>query len=526
MGGLVEDAEIGEKSPGVGRNLTSTMLEFAVYDDRGPAGRYPLTNAHLVGPDDLVVPGEVHFNAARHTIQCQKRTSQAVGLELLADAGPMGKLMLPTCLLPDREEPYHLMVELARHRIKMFLAKSEDWQMFDLSSEHPAMQQWEMARQLFTLALTTADPIEAERNARKSLTFGIDATEKLAMAHAEILLHRRFAQRAASSATLGVRIWPGRDSKPLRDIVQSDFDVVQIPMRWRDLEVEEGKYNWDAVDRWVQWAQQAKKPVMGGPLLDFSHAAMPQWMHVWQNDYETCRDLSYDHIERVVQRYRGAVGLWNIAAGLNVNDNFRFTFEQMMDLARMATLVVRQARPGARTLVELVQPFGEYLAFNKDALPAPRFIERLLQEGIRMDAVGLQLLFGSGTIGHGSRDLMQMSNVIDRFAFLEQPILVTALGAPSESVDADGGHWHEAWSNDSQAQWLSRAFAILLSKPFVESVFWGDLYDHTDATLPAGGLITDAGKAKPALARLIAARRKLRKPLGPLKLPSKAPAAG
>lgn len=504
------------------------MLYFAVYDENGPAASYPLTNAHLVGPDDQVVPGEVKWDSSRRLIACQKKTSQAVGLEVLADAGPMGRMILPTCLLPDREQPYHLTIELARHRIKMFIAKSEDWQMFDLSAEHPAMQQWESARQLFTKALTIGDPVEAERAARRSLTFAIDATERLAMAHAEILLHRRFAQRAASSATLGIRVWPERDSKPLRDIVQSDFDVVAIPMRWRDLEVEEGKYNWGPVDRWVQWAQHAKKPVMGGPLLDFSHAAMPQWMHVWQNDYETCRDLAYDHIERVVQRYRGSVGLWNIAAGLNVNDNFRFTFEQMMDLARMATLVVRQARPGARTLVELVQPFGEYLAFNKESLPPARFIERLVQEGIRMDAVGLQLIFGSGTIGHGSRDLMQLSNVVDRFAFLEQAILITAMGVPSEPVDSDGGYWHEPWSTHMQEQWLHRAFAIVMSKPFVESVFWADLYDHADASLPTGGLITGAGKAKPALARLIAARRKLRKPLGPLKLPAKAqtPAAG
>ena len=56
--------------------------------------------------------------------------------------GPMGRIMLQTCLLPQRERPYDLAIELARHRIKMFIAKCEEWQMFDLdhrASGHKAV---------------------------------------------------------------------------------------------------------------------------------------------------------------------------------------------------------------------------------------------------------------------------------------------------------------------------------------------------------------------------------------------------
>ena len=47
-------------------------------------------------------------------------------------------------------------------------------------------------------------------------------------------------------------------------------------------------------------------------------------MYVWQHDYSTLRDLAYEHVERIVQRYKSVVGMWNIAAGINVNDNFQF----------------------------------------------------------------------------------------------------------------------------------------------------------------------------------------------------------
>lgn len=487
------------------------MLQFAVYDEDGPAGDWPLVGCHMVGPEDQPVRGKVRFRDG--TIRCDQRGNQAVGLCLQHRVPRIGTLMLQTCLLPKRDEPYILSVELARHRIKTFIAKSEEWQMFDLGADNPAVQHWERARQIFTQALTSASPEVADRKAAVALSHAIQATERLALVHADLLLRRRFGQRPAFPTTLGVRVWPQRDAQPLRDILGRDFDVVQIPLRWKQLEVEEGKYNWEPVDRWIQWAKANNKPVIAGPLLDFSPHAVPDWMHVWQHDYDTCRDLAYDHVERVVARYTGAVGVWNVAAGLNVNDNFEFTAEQMIDLTRMAALVVRQSRKGARVMVELREPFGEHCAERRGTLPPLTYLDRLIQEGIRLDAVGVQLLFGQHTHGQAVRDMMPISSLLDRFFLLELPILVSALGVPSEPIDPEGGSWIAPWSTELQARWAANLFAIALSKPYIETVFWSDLYDHEDAELPHAGLITTDGRAKTALQRLIGFRKRLRKPL-------------
>jgi hypothetical protein len=496
------------------------MLRFAVYDENGPAVDWPLINAHLLGPDDAPVRGQVTFS--RGIIRCRKRGDDAAALCLQCTCRRSGRLMLQTCLLPDREEPYVLSVELARHRIKQFIAKSEEWQMFDLSPAHPAMRHWEEARQLLTLALTTQEPIEADRAAREALDHAVLASERLAMAHAEILLHRRYANRPSSSATLGVRVWPGRDGRQLRELIDTSFDLLVMPIRWKELEVEEGKYNWGPIDRWMEWAKDQGKPIIAGPLLDFSKRAIPEWMYVWQHDYDTCRDLVYDYMERVVDRYRSVVGMWNVASGLNVNDNFEFAESQMLDLARTATLLVRQRRQGARTMIELRQPFGEHVASGRDSIPPMAFVDRLVQEGIRFDALGVQLLFGERGEGRASRDLMQVSSLLDRYYLLEIPVLVSAAGVPSETIDDEGGWWHKPWSPDGQAKWIGRLFAMAMSKPFVESIFWTDLYDHPDALLRGAGLLSEEGQAKPAFTRLVGARRRLRKPLGAIDLTGKA----
>ena len=496
------------------------MLRFAVFDNDGPASRWPLVNAHILGPDDQPVRGDVSFEAGQ--IICRKGGNDAACLALQWDAGSCGVLMLQTCLLPERRQPYLLSLELARHRIKMYIAKSEEWQMFDLSAEHPAPRRWEEARQLLIEAWTSPDMQHSDRVARQSLERAVEATERLALAHADILLHRRYSNRPASSSTLGVRIWPGRDAQPLRDLITKEFDAVVVPITWREIESQEGKQEWGPTDRWMNWAGKQGKPVIAGPLLEFSRRAVPDWLTVWQNDYEATRDLAYDHMERVVTRYRGAVGMWNLSTGINANDYFTFTPEQMLDLVRMSSLLVRQSHRGAKVMVELAQPWGEHCTFNRDSMHALAFIERLVQEGIRLDAVGVQIQEGLVAGGRASRDLMQISAMLDRYFLLELPIVISTLGAPSQVIDSNGGTWQEPWSPEQQAKWISRIFAIAMSKPFIESIFWNDLFDHAGQELASGGLINEAGQPKPALQKLIGLRRVLRKPLGPLVLPTRA----
>ena len=243
------------------------MLRFAVYDDRGPAKDWPLDAAYLIGSDDVAVPGELTFKAGH--IRCTTRANHTVGLCLPYDAGPLGRLMLQTCLLPDRDRPYLLSLEVARHQLKTFIAKSEEWQMFEIESDHPAPQEWEKARKLFAQALNEKDQIQADRLARRSLIHAVQSNERLALAHAELFLHWRFGSRPAPSTTLGVRIHTGKDTPALRELLTRDFDILVFPLRWSELEVEEGRYDWAPLDRWVQWAQTQDKPCVLGPLLDF-----------------------------------------------------------------------------------------------------------------------------------------------------------------------------------------------------------------------------------------------------------------
>ncbi|HMN95760.1 MAG TPA: hypothetical protein PKC43_05855 [Phycisphaerales bacterium] len=500
------------------------MLQFLVFDDEGPARTFPLGNAYMLGRDEVAQRAEIDFRDGR--IRCRLRGPDPAALCVQQDAGSMGRLMLQTPLLPQRAEPYLLSLELARQRIKQFIVKSEEWQMFDLPPAHAAIRLWEEARELFTLAVNDADPVSADRAARRSVVVAVDASERLAMAHSEVLLHRRFGTRAASSTTFGVGVWPGRFDAAQQAFVEREADIVSIPLTWRDLEVVEGRYDWERTDRWMSWAHARGKPIVAGPLLELSPRALPPWVEVWQNDFDTLRDLAYDHLAKVVERYRQVVGIWSLGAGLNVNDHFGFGADQLVALLRTASVLVRQMRRGARTMIELSQPFGEHAAGRRESVAPLSWLDRVVQEGLHLDCLGVRVRFGLGRDGLAARDLMQVSAMLDRLLPFELPVMVTGLGVPAERVDPAAGQWHGGYSPELQAEWATRLFSIAMSKPFVEAVVWGDLADHAGQALPRAGLLTETGEARPAAAQLAVARRRLRKPLGLLKVSARAAVLG
>jgi hypothetical protein len=483
------------------------MLQFQVHHEFKSADERRIHGAHLLGRDDLPLAGEVRRE--KNMVKCVLAEQAASALCLEVDAGVMGRLMLQTCLLKQRDEPYLLYLELARHRIKQYIAKSEEWQLFDPAIAGESLKRWEHARTLFVRSMNETDSDKAETFAKDSLVAALDANEQLALLHAELLVKRRFGHKASTSTVIGVRVDPRSDIQICSDSAKV-LDVLLVPTPWKLIEPSKGKFHFDEMDRWMAFASKSKRPIVAGPLLRFDSSTLPSWMEVYKKDFSACVDRAYTFMEQVVHRYRGVVTMWNLGSGLHANQHFQFTDEQMIDLTRRASVLARQSRPGARTLIELTEPFCEHVASRPGALTPWQYLERLSQEGVHFDAVGIQMCFGGSNAGSAMRDLMQISSTLDRFLTFDCKVMVSAFGVPSLQSDPNAGWWREPWSEKVQSIWASRFVTIALSKPFVETVVWERLIDHDAETT---GLLLPNGKPKSVFAKLLAIRKRLRTPL-------------
>ncbi|MFM9959237.1 MAG: endo-1,4-beta-xylanase [Phycisphaerales bacterium] len=513
------------------------MLAFAVADAAQSSSTSPASpgklwrQAYVIGKEDLPVPGVITPDSAGTQVVCRKSIPGAAAMAVQVDCGKHGVLNLRTCLLPDRDKPYILNLELARRRIMLLINKIEEWGWSDLPASDPVMAGLDRSRELFTAALVAADAAEQCRLARESLLTALEAGETLAIREADRALTKRLATN--DKPLFGVATHADQFSEQLQKTIAGNVDFIRVPLRWNRIEADEGRFDFTKMDRWVEWAvRNGKVPVVAGPVIDLSPRGCPRWLHVWNHDYETLREFAYEHAKRVVTRYRRTVSRWVVSAGMNLNTGFTLSMEQMIDLTRVAVMTVRKLHPSAPVYAEISEPFGEHASANTQSVAPLLYAELLLGSGVQIDGFALAVQMGgprhADSAARPTRDLLELSAMLDTYAEFDRPLIITSLGCPSDGNSAsrppgtaapngattthqDSGHWRGPWTPESQAAWMSHAAAVCLSKSQVKSVCWQALFDTPDGPdMPHGGLITADGRPKPGLTRLAEITKALR----------------
>ncbi len=472
------------------------MLRFNVYNQG--EGDVDLAGGYLFGQD--AIPVRADLAARNGQISCVKRVPGAAGLALPWDAGPAGRFLLSTTRLPERSEPYSLNLEMLRAQLGRLVQKREDWGLFDYEDAKDLNRTLEAIQRKFVEAMGTADPAEAARIADEALGQAVTLGEKMALFHADILLKRRSQAGRASGISFGCMVDLFSTSDDYAARLRESFDYLTVPMPWKHVEPKERTYQYGQIDRWVNWAVRARKFICGGPLLSFDPQQMPEWVYIWEHDYEAMRDLIYEHIQRIVQRYKNQVRIWKVVSGIHVHNSFDLSFEQLMELTRMSCLLVKKLAPQSRVMIELAMPWGEYYARNQRTIPPLLYADMAVQSGVKFDAFGLHMYQGVPVDGYYVRDLMQVSALLDEFVSFGKSLHITACEVPSDTQPdawdawegkeeiAQAGRWHQPWSQRLQAEWLQAFGRVAFSKPFVESICWRDLADYEGHHVPHGGL--------------------------------------
>jgi hypothetical protein len=492
------------------------MLQFEVYKDGRAVDELDLSGALVFGQDRIPVRADLTF--ADGKITCIKRSPGACGLALCWEAGRSGRVVLSTTRLPERDQPYVLSVELVRGHLARMAQKLEDWGLYDFASAQEHLEEFRAVRDKFIESLKQTSNAEASRLAVDALDQAVTLGEKLALFHAEILLSRR---RSVRAVRFGCRLDLFSMSEGYNGRINEAMDFVSIPTPWKHTEPKEHQYHWTQIDQWITWAAKNRRRVHAGPLVSFETNQIPEWIYIWEHDYEALRDLIYEHVQKVVRRYAKQVRVWNVVSGIHACNSFNLTFDQLMELTRMSCLLVKKLAPKSQVMIDLAMPFGEYYARNQRTIPPMLYADMAVQSGVKFDAFGLQILQGVGVEGHYVRDLMQLSDLVDELVSLGKSIHITSCQVPSDASSdtwdhwsgehepAEGGMWHSPWSQRLQAEWLQAFARVAISKPYVESLCWQDLADYEGHFLPHGGLCKNNMEPKLAFTELKNFRAKL-----------------
>jgi hypothetical protein len=483
------------------------LMRLIVHDrDRIPPGG--LEQVHMCGADDLPWFGRAYFSGNQLVIERNEDDSGRVFVPWRV--GKAGPVLIGTSTLMERDAPYLLEVELARGMANNLRNQAAQWEMMGLVIPESLRAKLLEGTSQFSRAATLQDDAStAAEWAEKSLVTVTDAMRDLTGEYVHQAIAARRAQSKSITSWFGVHLGGQVPKANVARHVINTFNMVSVPITWRAVEAVEGRRNWSDSDAQVTWAHSSGLRICAGPLLELDDRGVPDWTYLWEGDAESLLSFMLDHVRAVVERYRGRVHLWQVAARMTHGHALDLDEEARLKLAARAIATVRQLDPTTPLLVSFDQPWAEYLSSEMLDLSPMHFADALVRADLGLSGLGLEVNVGYQPGGSVHRGPLALSRLVDAWSQLELPLLV-ALTLPSSAADdpqANGKVRVLAGEQDevtpqSQRDWITQHVPLLLAKSAVQVVLWNQLSDATPHYYPHSGLFDATEQPKPALEAL------------------------
>jgi len=428
-----------------------------------------------------------------------------------------GEITLTTGTLVERFQPYNLLVELARGKVLQVRNQIWDWQGIGLRPKEAHLAVLRQAHVHLAAAVTAQqDAAIAAGHAELAIRAALEVSDLIAGRYVGKIVNARRQRTPQLPTLLGVDLGHRPIKSDVLRRVRHAFNSAAIPLSWREVETQEGAYRWDVYDRQIDWCRANKLKVIGGPCIQFDNRSLPDWLAIWQGDFENLTSFVSDYVETVVHRYRGKVDVWQCAARVNTGEVLGLGAEDRLRLAARSCEIARRLDPKTPTIIRFDQPWGEYMGREESDVSPLHYADILIRSGIELSGIGLDLNVGYWPGGSYLRDPVQCSRLLDRWAVLGLPLWIFLTLPSGQGPDRRaygrakpvGGDAPDGWTPAAQRKWLREVGPLLVAKPAVHAIIYNQLRDSRPHEFPHGGLFNRAGAGKPALATMARLRRK------------------
>ncbi len=478
--------------------------------DRGAIGR-----AYLTGLDRSAT--RMRATVEGDVLACSREGEESGRLFVPWAIPGLGMAFVGTATLGQRPEPYDLAVELARGKLNDVRNQLADWRLMGLRTDEALEAKLAEAQSAFFRAATSrATPAEAHRAAQASLEASWETGQMLVDRYVQQVIQTRTAGGVKLPTQLGVAV-DVEPRRPWSAEMKATFNAARLACPWRSIAPTEGQNRWEAFDAQLSWAIKHKFALQAGPLIDLRPGTLPDWLYLWEGDFEAILGLAVDVVRQAVGRYRGKVPVWTLIhrpasgefLGLGEEDQIRLT-------ARLLQ-VARHVDPSAQYLVGFDRPWGDWLGQSKFQLGPLHVADYVARSDLGLSGIAIEVALGYTAPGSGQRDLFEFSRLLDLYALINLPLYVN-LAIPS-SLAADPladpatklqpGDWPADLDEAAHARVAAGFIALAVAKPFVRSVTWCQASDGLPHLYPSAGLLRRDHTPKPLVAWLRTFRKDL-----------------
>ena len=266
------------------------------------------------------------------------------------------------------------------------------------------------------------------------------------------------------------------------------------------MEATEGSYAWAASDQQIEWCRGQRADGPRRPPVAVDTRAVPDWLYLFEDDFESVLDFGSALVRAAVGRYRGKVDYWICAGRLNASEVFAFAEQERLRLAARTVELVRSLDPDTPALVSFDQPWGEYMRQRHADFPPLHFADALIQAGLDLDGLMIEINMGYSPGGTLPRHTLDFSRQLDAWARLGLPLWLSLCAPGGEGDDplarAKLRLPPGVWTPAAQQSFAARFVPLALAKPAVQGVIWNQFDDGQPHDFPHGGLIDAGGQTQ------------------------------
>jgi hypothetical protein len=480
------------------------VLKFQLTSPVAASRLADLRRAYVTGLDRT--PSRLAVEFRNGIMSCHRESGESGRLFVPWPVEGYGTPIVGTATLAERREPYNLAVELARGKLNEVRNQLADWRQMGLRTPPELDRVLREAQKSFVrAAVSDDDPAAAYAAAQASLAATWTAGELLADAYTGQVLQARLGGAARLPSQLALTLeGDAKTPSPPADWSQA-FNAARVGRTWKAVAPSEGQYRWDEFDAQLAWCRKHQIPVQAGPLLDFRPAALPDWIWLWEGDFETVLGLVVDYVRQVVHRYRGKVPVWHLVHRPASSDFLGLSEEDQIRIAARAIQVARQTDPAAQLTIGVERPWAEWMGASPFQLGPLHMADYLVRADLGLSGIALEIAPGYSAPGSHLRDLFDFSKLLDLYALLNLPLHVwmtfpSAAGPDplaDPSVRVETSQWPSPPDEASQATWAARWVSLAMAKPFVRSVAWAQTSDALPHLYPHGGIFRPDQTPKP-----------------------------
>ncbi len=469
--------------------------------------------SYLVGMDHISWP--VRAAVADDVLSIYRTASDSAAFCTPWPVAGRGVLSLSSGTLAENDEPYFLPLELARGTVNALRSQLFEWQTIGLVAPEQLIAKTNEATDLLAAAAVRRDELAVcAEYAEKAIRTAFEAADRLVELYVEqaFWVRKRAAGRLA--AHLGINLGTTSLDPQIFKQCARGFSCAVAPFSWKAIETDEGHFDWTATDEQIERCRQANMKIVGGPVLNWDHSSLPDWLTLWDDDFDGLLDCASQYVKTTVERYREKVDYWICAGRLNTGDALGLSEEEKLQLAVRAIETVRNADPETPTMISVDQPWAEYMSRRNVDFAPLHYADALLRAGMGIAGVVLETNVGFAIDGTLPRHPLEWSRYLDAWSSLGVPIWISLCVPSSTEADPLAARNYAlpcgpAWNPNLQQDWINRLVPLLFAKPWVSGVIWNQLHDGLPHDFPNGGIIDADNRLKLVFRSLLAVKRSL-----------------